>query len=301
MRYYHTFFLSCFFTFCMDAQTVTEMALYPTGLIPNALPAENLEKTAINQDKIAFTTQTSVPTLTLYQPEKPNGQAVVICPGGGYFGTAGDHEGIQVAKMLNAAGVTALVLKYRVPEERTCSKKHLAPLQDAQQAIRIARKNAAAWGYHPRRIGILGFSAGGHLAAMASTHFNEKADPNNPDTTSLRPDFAVLIYPVISFQTNQLVWLNDQLLGKNAPETLVDWACCEKNVRPDSPPTFLTHCADDETVPVEHSLDYYTACRRQKIPTEMHLYPKGGHGFGMENPATTDRWNERLLNWLKQL
>lgn len=285
----------------IKAQIPTELPLYPAA-IPNSKPAENLEKTEMNQWGVSFTTATSVPTITPYLPENPNGIAVVICPGGGYVGTAGDHEGKQVAEVLKAAGITAFVLKYRIPDERWCLDKSLAPLQDAQQAIRMVRKNAVKWKIHPGKIGILGFSAGGHLAATAATHFNVKADATEQDTSSMRPDFVALIYAVVSFADSiGHTGSREKLLGKNPNAEQTRLFSNELQVTEQSPPAFLIHAGDDATVKVENSLEYYRACLRHGVPAEMHLYPKGGHGFGLNNPTTDDRWVERLFNWLRRL
>lgn len=284
------------------SQKPVEFPLYGQGPIPNSKPADNREKTAVNQYGISFTTETSLPTLTVYKARKPTGQAIVVCPGGGYWGTAGDHEGVQVARALTAKGVTAFVLKYRVPDPRTCIDPALAPLQDAQQAIRWVRRNAAQWRVDPHRIGILGFSAGGHLAATATTHFRMNADAGCTDTTSVRPDFAVLIYPVISFSdTLAHKGSRDKLLGPNPTPARVELFSNEKQVTKDCPPVFLVHAQDDDAVPVGNSVAFYLACSHAGVPAEMHLYPKGGHGFGMNNKTTDDRWMERLFNWLKRV
>nr|MCU0346459.1 alpha/beta hydrolase [Saprospiraceae bacterium] len=196
---FHFFIVAFLFSFA-NMQAQQALPLYGTAPIPNSKPAENLEKTEINDWKIEFTTETSQPTLTPFLPKKPNGTAMIICPGGGYSGTAGDHEGRQIAAALNEAGITAFVLKYRIPNDRYCVDKSLAPLQDAQQAIRLVRQRAAEWGVNPNKIGIMGFSAGGHLAATAATHFAQNADPTCSDKTSVRPDLVALIYPVVSFR-----------------------------------------------------------------------------------------------------
>ena len=228
--------------------------------------------------------------------------SIIICPGGGYSRLAIDHEGVEVAKALNLKGITAFVLKYRLPNDTIMSDKTIGPLQDAQQAIRTVRKQAAAWGLNPNKIGIMGFSAGGHLAATAATHFNFVADPTNKDTTSVRPDFVILIYPVISFNDSILhPGSRNNLIGKNPPAEFVKQFSNELQVTKNSPPAFLVHTADDATVPVANSIRYYQACIDHKVPAEMHLYPKGGHGFGMHNKTTADKWFDRLLNWINTL
>lgn len=293
-------FFACTMT-PLDAQNGTEMPLYP-GAVPNSVPFENLEKTEINQWGVSFTTATSVPTLTPYLPEKPLGPAVVVCPGGGYIGTAGDHEGRQVAELLRDAGIAAFVLKYRIPDDRWCSDKSLAPLQDAQQAIRLVRKNAGKWRINPAQIGIIGFSAGGHLAASAAVHAGFKADPTVRDSVSVRPDFVALIYAVVSFSDSLChSGSRDNLLGKEAGPDRIRFFSNELQVGPQSPPAFLVHAGDDGAVPVENSIAYYQACLKNKIPAEMHLYAGGGHGFGLVNPTSDDRWADRLLNWIRRL
>lgn len=283
------------------AQTPTEIPLYP-GPIPNSKPTAAKERVDKRPNGTRFVFGTVEPTLTVYVPQKPNGQGVVICPGGGYSGTAIDHEGFDVAKAFNAIGVAAFVLKYRMPLDTSCIDKSLAPLQDAQQAIRLVRKNAAKWKVNPRKVGIMGFSAGGHLASTAATHFYENADPTEKDTTSVRPDFAILIYPVISFSYELAHGgSRNNLLGvKHTTEQQFKFSN-ELQVTALTPPSFLVHSADDGTVKVDNSIAFYQACNKFKIPVEMHLYPKGGHGYGMNNPTTTDKWFDRLGNWLKTL
>lgn len=285
----------------LPAQTPNEMPLY-SGAIPNSKPTAAKETVDKRPNGTRFIRGTVEPTLSIHLPAKPNGQAVVVCPGGGYTGTAIDHEGYDVAKALNAQGIAAFVLKYRMPLDTSCINKTLAPLQDAQQAIRLVRKNATKWKVNPRKVGIMGFSAGGHLASTAATHFYENADPNEKDTTSVRPDFAILIYPVISL-SGELSHVGSRvnLLGRNHNEEQRFRFSNDQQVTALTPPTFLVHSADDATVKVENSIAFYLACHKFKIPVEMHLYPKGGHGYGMNNPTTGDKWFDRLGNWLKGL
>ena len=292
----------------LSAQTSTEMLLY-AGKIPNSKEAKNLEKVDTRANGTRFISGTAIPTLTIFLPEKPNGQAVVICPGGGYRGTAIDHEGLMVAKALNAVGVSAFVLKYRTPNDTTCIDKSLAPLQDAQQAIRFVRQNAMKFQVNPSKVGIMGFSAGGHLAATAATHFSKNADPSRrdfngavSDTTNVRPDFVILGYPIISFMDSLMhKGSRDNLLGKTPNAEQITLYSTDLQVTAKSPPAFLVHAADDKTVKVANSVAYYMACVQKGVPVEMHLYPKGGHGFGITNATTEDKWIERLLNWMKTL
>ena len=282
------------------AQTVTEMPLYP-GAIPGAKQSEVKEQIIFVNGGVRISSVIA-PTLTKFAPVKSNGVSVIICPGGGYGRLAIDHEGVDVAKAFNQIGVTAFVLKYRLPNDSIMIDKTTGPLQDAQQAIRMIRNQAAAWGLNPAKIGIMGFSAGGHLAASAATHFNMMADASTKDTTSVRPDFAVLIYPVISF--NDSITHNGSktnLIGKNATAEQTKLFSNELQVTKNSPPAFLVHAGDDGTVPVENSIRYYQACIKNKVPAEMHIYPKGGHGFGLNNKTTADKWFDRLINWMSSL
>ncbi len=283
----------------LQAQSGTEIPLYNN--VPNSKPLPNKENSTF-KDNVTRIAKVSVPTLTMYKPENPNGMSVIICPGGGYSILAFDKEGTRVAEEMNKWGVTAFVLKYRLPDDSTNIDKSLAPLQDAQQAIRLVRNNAVAWGLKKDKIGIMGFSAGGHLASTAATHFTANADVSNKDTTSVRPDFAILIYPVISFDsTITHKGSRNNLVGINASPDQIKLYSNELQVTAKTPPSFLIHAGDDGAVPVENSIRYYQACIKYKVPVEMHLYPKGGHGFGMYNKTTTDNWMDRLANWVNSL
>lgn len=293
-----------FLIFCWAntfAQFPEILPLYGSDPIPNSKPAENKEKTEVNDWKVEFTTETSEPTLTIYQSAKPNGRAMIVCPGGGYSGTAGDHEGRQVAKALSESGITAFVLKYRIPNDRYCVDKSLAPLQDAQQAIRLVRNRAKEWGIAPNKIGIMGFSAGGHLAATAATHFDQNADPTCMDPTSVRPDFVALVYPVVSFRDGVgHDGSKENLIGKEASLQRVAFFSNELRVTPQTPPAFLVH-AQDDWVKIENSLLFYEACLRNGVPAEAHFWPKGGHGFGLKNPVNGVDWMPWLVAWVAGL
>ncbi len=281
-------------------QNSNEMPLYKNG-VPNSIAAPNKENST-SRDNIIRIAKVSVPSFTIFKPAKPNGKAVIICPGGGYSILAFDKEGTNVAEEFNKWGVTAFVLKYRLPDDSTMIDKSIAPLQDAQQAIRLIRNNAKQWGINANQIGIMGFSAGGHLASTAATHFDFKADPGNSDTTSTRPDFAILIYPVISFDSSIYnKGSKDNLIGVRASAKKVNFFSNDLQVTPNTPPSFLVHAGDDKGVLVENSIRYYQACIKNKVLAEMHLYPKGGHGFGMNNKTTDDNWLERLHNWMNRL
>ncbi len=281
-------------------QAQQEIALYK-GPIPNSKPATNKEN-SVTRDNVTRISKVSVPTLTVYKPTSPNGMSVIICPGGGYSILAFDKEGTKVAEEMNKWGITAFVLKYRLPDDTTNIDRSLAPLMDAQQAVRLVRSKATEWGLKKDKIGIMGFSAGGHVASTAATHFATNADLTNKDTNSVRPDFAILIYPVISFDsTITHKGSRNNLVGATASADKINLFSNELQVTAKTPPSFLVHAGDDGAVPVDNSIRYYRACVKYKVPAEMHLYPKGGHGFGMFNKTTTDNWMERLQNWLNTL
>jgi acetyl esterase/lipase len=207
------------------------------------------------------------------------------------------HEGSDVAKWLNSLGITAFVLKYRLPSDETMVDKTIGPLQDAQRAIQLVRQQASSWGVDPGRVGILGFSAGGHLASTAGTHFM-LAKIDNAAGTSLRPDFMVLIYPVISFSDSiGHRGSRDNLLGPHPDPALIREYSNELQVTPQTPPTFLVHAEDDKTVMVVNSLDFYSALVRDHVPAELHVFPGGGHGFGMHNVLSQAQWPDLLKDW----
>ena len=268
--------------------------------IPNSIPTVNNE-TSATTNGILRIKDVSVPTITMYKAGHPSPRkaAVIICPGGGYGILAASHEGSDVARVFNSWGITAFVLKYRLPDDSIMINKETGPLQDAQRALQLVRQNAKQWDIDPARIGIMGFSAGGHLAATASTHFN-KPVIDNPGNISLRPDFSLLIYPVISF-TDSLTHMGSRnnLIGKDAsPEKIKEYSN-ELLVNEQTPPAFLVHAIDDGGVKKGNSVQYYEALQRNKVPAEIHLYPQGGHGFGMNNKTTSDSWMERLKSWFK--
>lgn len=282
----------------VSAQTV--IPLYQ-GKIPNSIDGADMEKsdTSKTNGRIGIK-GVSNPTLRIYLPskEKATGAAVVICPGGGYSGLAITHEGYDVAAEFNKMGVAAFVLKYRLPSDRIMASKETGPLQDAQEAIKMVRKHAKEWNVDVNKVGIMGFSAGGHLASTTGTHFNT-AVVHDKENTSVRPDFMMLIYPVISFSDSLMhKGTRDALLGQSpSPEKKIQYSG-EMQVNSQTPPTFLVHAQDDKTVKVGNSIKLYEALTRNGILAEMHLYPKGGHGFGLINPTSKDLWMESLKNWM---
>ena len=239
-----------------------------------------------------------IPTLTPFLPsEKSTGAAVIVCPGGGYTHLA-DHEGRPVAEWLNSIGITAFVLKYRIGPKY----HHPAPLQDAARAIRTVRARAAEWNIDPKRIGILGFSAGGHVASTIGTHF----DAGNPsaddpiERVSSRPDLLVLIYPVITMGEFTHAGSKKQLIGKNASADMVKLLSNEEQITKQTPPTFLVHTANDSAVPVENSLRFAEQLRKSGVPFELHIYERGPHGFGLGgNDPILSTWPARCADWLR--
>ena len=295
------YFIPLLFCFYGNAQTVTDMALYKYK-VPNSISATNKENLTVSNDLVTRIAKVSIPGITMYKPTQQNGMSVIICPGGGYTILAWDKEGVKVAEEFNKWGITAFVLKYRLPDDTTMVDRSLAPLQDAQQAIRLLRSNAAQWGIDKNKIGIMGFSAGGHLASTASTHFTFKADESNADIISVRPDFAILVYAVISFDSSIThKGSRNNLIGANASAEKTNFYSNELQVTKNTPPVFIVHAGDDMVVPVENSIRFYRACIKNKVSAEMHLYPNGGHGFGLFNKTTADNWMERLKNWLNRL
>jgi acetyl esterase/lipase len=276
---------------------LTTHAAEPMNLWPNGAPGEKGDiseerdmtkpsdgltggKTVIRLGNV------SVPTLTVYQapPDKNTGAAVVVCPGGGYSILALDLEGTEICQWLNSAGVTAVLLKYHVPARKGL-ERYAAPLQDAQRALGLVRYHAAEWRIDPKRIGIMGFSAGGHLSATASTRYEKRTYDavDEADQVSCRPDFVMLIYPAY-------------LTRKEGPELAP-----ELTVTSNTPPTFLVQTEDDP-VHVENCLFYYLALKQAKVPAEMHLFAHGGHGYGLrESGQAVISWPKRAEEWMRGL
>jgi acetyl esterase/lipase len=271
----------------------TTLDLY-SGVIPNSVEHPD-EETNKNQ----IIGKVSKPTITVFPAAKEtaNGAAVIICPGGGYGVLVIDREGYEIAKAFNKIGVTGLVLKYRLPSEKTMEDKSLGPLQDAQQSIKLAREHAEEWNIDPDKIGIMGFSAGGHLAATAGTHYDSSLI-ENINGRSLRPDFMILVYPVISMLDkvgHKGSGIN--LLGTTPTEAKVRYFSNELQVMKTAPPAFITHASDDTVVPVANSLRFYEALQKVGVSTAMHIYAKGEHGY-LKEPVF-DEWFGRVKQWLK--
>ncbi|SEW25124.1 Acetyl esterase/lipase [Chitinophaga arvensicola] len=238
------------------------------------------------------------PTLTIYKPEKPNGAAVIIFPGGAYAFLAFAEEGTKIAEAFITKGVTAFVVKYRLPSDATMRDKSMGPLQDAQQAIKTVRMNAATWGIDPHKIGIAGYSAGGHVASTLGTHSARSYIPNK-ENTDLRPDFMILVYPVISMNkelTHQGSSIN--LLGNDPSKEKIAFFSNEEWVNNNTPPAYITHTNDDAVVNVNNSVAFYQAMQRGGIPAELHLFPTGNHGFTQRLPVY--EWLDPMLWWMKR-
>jgi acetyl esterase/lipase len=240
-----------------------------------------------------------VPTITPYMPprDRATGAAVIVCPGGGYQMLA-DHEGRPVAEWLNSIGIAAFVLKYRIAPRY----HHPSPMLDAQRALRTVRARAAQWGIDPRRIGILGFSAGGHLASTAATHFDAGASNTSDaiERASSRPDLVILIYPVITMREQTHAGSKKNLLGDHPDAQMVALMSNDEQVTKQTPPAFLIHTVNDEAVPVENSLRFAAALGRAGVAYEMHLYERGPHGFGLgTNDPVLSSWPERCADWLR--
>lgn len=293
-----TLALLCSFSLAAEAQS--EIPLY--DVIPNSRPTANREKSVTDQIGKVRISKVSEPALFVYLPpkEKATGTGVIVVPGGGYAILAIKHEGHDVAKALNEMGIAAFVLKYRLPDDTTMIDRSIGPVQDAQRAIQIVRGRAKEYGVKTDRIGILGFSAGGHLASTAGTHFDTHYI-DVPRKTNLRPDFMVLIYPVISF-TDSLMHKGSRtnLIGENPSAEKIKSFSNDQRVTANTPPTFLVHAKNDKTVKIQNSRQFYAACLQHKVPAELFEFDEGGHGFGMINPTSGVKWMELLHKWLRQ-
>lgn len=269
------------------------------GNIPDAKAASDQEQWLPNKLVDTIVNNVSVPTLTVFLPPPgiASGTAVIICPGGGYHTLLINREGKDVARKFNEQGVAAFVLKYRLPSDRTMIDKSVGPIEDAQRAIEMVRQRATEWHIDSDRIGIMGFSAGGHLAAMAGTRFSHEFIRDN-GATSLRPDFMILIYPVISM-TDSIGHSGSRnyLLGPSPGKSKVRFYSNEFWVTSRTPPTFLAQAAGDQVVSSKNSLYFYEALRRKGVPVELHLYQKGEHGFLTAPPFS--EWFGRCLYWMK--
>jgi len=282
----------------------TIMPLWPKNKIPNRVESD--EKEEHQRNGILRVSKVQEPTIEVYLPAQSNatGEAVLIFPGGGYGILAYDWEGTDIAKFLNGKGIAGIVVKYRLPSSKSQKDKYNVPLIDAQRALRLVRNNVQNFHIDSNKIGILGFSAGGHLASTLGTHFDEQVyEPiDEIDAQSARPDFMALGYPVISFGKLTHGGSKKNLLGENPKAEMVNHFSNEKQVSATTPPTFLFHASDDLAVPVENSLLFYQALKDHKVSATMHIYPKGGHGFSLaRKDAHLMGWTERMFEWMQSL
>ncbi|HEY7886323.1 MAG TPA: alpha/beta hydrolase [Cellvibrionaceae bacterium] len=279
-----------------DQEEGEVIALY-SGSIPGGKVTDDWEKVRDPAHPDTFLQQVTFPNLTVYMAATENamGTAVIIAPGGGYGGVSVVKEGEQVARRFNELGITAFVLKYRDPMDITMENKKFGPLQDAQRALYWVRQNAEQWQLDPERIGIMGFSAGGHLASSAAVHYPRPVlEEWTPD--QVRPDFHILIYPVISFNANITHrGSRRNLLGEAPAAQWLSYFSNESQVTSDTPPAFIVHAGDDEAVPVKNSLVYYQALQAAGVESGLLILPNGGHGFGLRNPID---WFATLEQWL---
>lgn len=304
MKKLYSLIFVCIF-FCLNSSAQEVKLLWPNGNIPNYKKTAEVEKR--DTTGIVRISLVQQPAIEVYLPSKQSatGQAIVVCPGGGYGILAYDWEGTDIAKWLNANGIAAIVLKYRLPNSKSNVDPKLSPLLDAQRAIRTVRANAGKWNIKKDKIGIIGFSAGGHLASTAGTHF-DKGNPTAADTIdrqSSRPDFMVLMYPVITMLRQSMhQGSRNNLIGANADSATAKYYSNELQVTKETPPTFLVHASDDKTVPIENSIIFYQALIANSIPAEMHIYPYGGHGFGLAiGKGYLSSWTDRCIDWLQSL
>jgi acetyl esterase/lipase len=287
----------------LQAQTST-LTLWPGGIPDLVLNINYSEKATISEGIPTRFEKVTDPSLYVYLPpaDQATGTAVLICPGGGYGVLAFNHEGYAIAKWLNENGIAGIILKYRLPSDLIMKKKSIGPLQDAQEALRTIRRNAAKWNIDPQKIGVMGFSAGGHLASTLSTHFDEKVYEAK-DTISARPDFSLLIYPVITMDSSFThAGSRRNLLGDDPSIEVITHFSNELRITENTPPAFLVHSSDDNVVPVKNSIVYYEGLKKYNSPSELHVFQKGGHGYGLATGKDTQSaWPALCLSWMKSL
>tara|TARA_R110002051_G_scaffold319452_1_gene403544 strand:+ start:17771 stop:18694 length:924 start_codon:yes stop_codon:yes gene_type:complete len=265
--------------------------------IPGAIASETyIESYDKSLDQVR---NVKIPTLKIFVPDNPNGTAMIICPGGGYALLAIKRSGYDVAKWLNKLGITAFVLKYRLPNDEIMEDKSIGPLQDAQKSLRYVRQNAEKWKLNPNKIGVIGFSAGGHLASTLATHYKD-ITYKTKDTISAKPDFTVLVYPVISMDDKTThKGSRNRLLGKKPSKKMIAKFSNQLQVDSFTSPTFIAHATDDKDVTIKNSIAYYLALKENNVPAELHAFQNGKHAFflGIEN-TTSQYWTSQCKNWL---
>jgi acetyl esterase/lipase len=266
--------------------------------IPNYIDAPDEESSAI--DGVLRISKVSIPGYAFFSAGNDDPKpCVIICPGGGYRILASEHEGTDVAKYFNSIGIHALVLKYRIPSDDHQPDKKMAPLQDAQRAVQLVREHVKDWKVDPNKVGIMGFSAGGHLASSLAVHYDDiKIKENNK--ISVRPDFQILGYPVISFSKFSHVGSRKNLLGKDSTESMMNYFSNEMHVNSNTPIAFLVHAKDDKVVPIENSFIYVDALKSNGVEAELFVYETGGHGFGMINKTSSESWINAMKSWLQK-
>ena len=304
VRTVYTSLIAFFLGYLVYSQD-TILPLWPTDAVPNRIEtdeSEILEKGAIQ--KISYV---QYPQIEVYLPSEANstGKAMLIFPGGGYHILAYDWEGIDIAKFLNSIGIAGIVVKYRLPVSKSLVNNQFVPLQDAQRAMRLTRYMAKTWNINDKKIGIIGFSAGGHLASTLGTHFDEEVYKyvDGADLLSARPDFMALVYPVITFSSSSMhSGSKKALLGDEPDSESITYFSNELQVSEKTPPTILFHAADDKSVSPENSLLFFQALNQKGVAAELHIYPEGGHGFSLatKNPSLS-RWTHQLYEWTLRL
>lgn len=288
---------------CTPKERVIE--LWPEGKIPNHINTE--EKEVHEQTNILRIKNVQNPTIEVFLPDESiaTGKALLIFPGGGYGILAYDWEGTDIAKYLNNHGIAGIVVKYRLPSDKTQEKKHRVPLIDAQRAIRLVRNKAEDWKINKNEIGIIGFSAGGHVASTLGTQYSKKvyAPIDAIDELSARPDFMALIYPVITMGAETHIGSKKNLLGKNSSEDLVNEYSNHLHINKETPVTFLVHAIDDKVVPKENSEFFHGQMSTQgEDMSSLYLYEKGGHGFSLaKEKAHLKEWPKKLISWINEL
>lgn len=286
---------------CCCQPVVQEMPLFE-GRPPGTKTLKVEEAKRYDPVVDSLVSRVTIPTLSMFKPggTKQSHPAVIIVPGGGYHTLLIEREGRKMAKALNEKGITAFVLKYRLPSADDLDNRQVAPLMDLQQAIYLVKKNAAKWGVNPEAIGVMGFSAGGHLALMAGTHYDTSFVPSLPHR-HFKPDFLILVNPVVSFlDSTAHRGSRDNLLGTNQNAPTRNFYSGEKNVRKGMPAVFLAHALNDQVVKVENTLNLFNALRGQGVISEMHIYAKGDHGFLNDTPPR-DEWLNSCFYWMKSM
>lgn len=300
-RYICFLVVASILSFTANAQEAV-VKVWPDGA-PGAIASKHYkEKYFSKRYEHGWITCSNNAELFVYLPEENNAphSAVIVCPGGGYGLLAINKEGHYIAKALAERGVVGIVLKYRLPSDKIMTDQSIGPLQDAQEAIRIVRRRADEWKIDPAKVGIMGFSAGGHLAITLATHYNDNVY-EVADSVDARPDFVVPVYPVVTMDKSYThKGSYENLLSKHSTDKKISRFSGELNVSASTPPTYLIHCKDDDVVPVKNSLVYYDVLQQNAIPSKLVLFEKGGHGFGLYvNKKTDETWIDKCIEWFQ--